>query len=110
MKLFQRKINKITHIQIEYKCQKKSMQEKGSIMVVECELKIPSLETTVTLVMEFLFPSSQPLKIIIFGFQDGKSSKDVPKGAEDEKKKSLEEIQRKKKERAERQKEKERKM
>ena len=49
------------------------MQEKESIMVVGCELKIPSLVITVghhserfvTLMREFLICISQPLKILL---------------------------------------------
>ena len=37
------------------------MQEKESIMVVVCELKIPSLGITVT---KFLICTSQPLKVL----------------------------------------------
>ena len=45
------------------------MQEKESIMVIWCELKIPSLgitNRTVILVTEFSVSTSQPLKILIF--------------------------------------------
>ena len=41
------------------------MQEKESIMVVRCELKIPTArDNSVTLVTEFSIRSSQPLKIL----------------------------------------------
>ena len=41
------------------------MQEKKSIMVVWCKLKVLSLRITVTVVTEFSIRSSQPLKILI---------------------------------------------
>ena len=41
------------------------MQEKESIMIVRCQLKIASLVVTVTLVTEFSISTSQSLKILI---------------------------------------------
>ena len=61
-------------------CRRKSMQEKESIMVLRCKLKIPSLGQlfgitrqaswcrTVTLVTEVSISTSQPLKILIFSW------------------------------------------
>ena len=49
-------------------CRMKSMQEKESVMVVWCKLKIPSRGITVwtvTLVTEFSIRTSLPLKILI---------------------------------------------
>ena len=69
--IFQHKLS-INAIGEERVCKKKHPQEKASIMVVWCELRIPSLEITVqwcrtvALVTEFSIHTSQPLKLLLF--------------------------------------------